>query len=122
MRLVEAILAIFVLVLLLMWWASLLWLAWVDVKHYTDSLPQDALKLSIYNYTDYLVSQATTDSSWYISYSQISNNFILWISGDYYYECHLVNWILFILNSSYTAVFCEVDFDWEKIFWYRFLN
>lgn len=116
MKFTEIILGVVVLFILLLVWVNLLSISRAKFSIYMDSLSNDATKMSLYNYSNYLVDSINTTSTGYILYS--GDNFVLDTSWQYPYECQLKTWIFLSTNEVYTGIFCEIEFQNEKIYNY----
>jgi len=116
MKFIEVIIWFALLVIILGVWVN--FLTWWQVKTwiYLNKLTKDSYRISLYNYSQILAEKTNDNEQWYISFS--GDNFLTWLSGQFAYNCKKGTWDLIDINEPYTWIFCNIDFEWEKIYNY----
>ncbi len=120
MKLLEAIIWIFILSLIMVSATSISSISKLRVKTYFETIKKDSEKINLHNYSNNLINWINSSSTWYIYFSW--NNFYTWNVWTYYYKCDMTWWNHININLSYTWVFCNIDFENEKIFNYKLIN
>lgn len=116
----EAALWILMLSIVIIWWASLLFVSQWKFSDYIEKVTDDSKRISMYNYSKYLVQKTSQAASWYVSFSW--NSITTWLNWDYYYDCGVLSWMKIKTTLAYSWVFCQIYFGKEKIYNYRLFN
>ncbi len=116
MKFLEIIIWFALIVIILGVWVN--FLTWWQIKNwiYLNKLKEDSYKISLYNYSQYLVENTKNTDQWYISFSW--DNFFTWLTGQFAYNCEEKTWHLIDIGEDYDGIFCYIDFKWEKIYNY----
>jgi len=120
MKLIEAIIWILILSLILLLGANYFMLSWDKFSVYLTKLWKDAEKISLYNYSSYLITKINTQWTWYVVFTW--NNFETWTKWDFYFNCNYKTWTLIKTPMAYTWLFCELQYDSDKIYNYKILE
>lgn len=87
---------------------------------FMDSLDKYSQKISLYNYSNYLITKTNSNQTGFIYFSW--NNFYTGLNWDYNYICQSKTWTLVKINQVYSWVFCEIDYKSDKIYNHKFLK
>lgn len=113
MKLMEVIIWFFILAVVLAGATALFTSSKLKLKSYVQSVEQDSVKISLYNYSKDLIETINSNQTWYILFSW--THYMTWIQWDYYYSCNLTWWYLIDIAKAYTWVFCDISVNWEFV-------
>lgn len=120
MKILEAAIWILILSIIMIWWVSLLFISQWNFTDYLDKLQDDSQRISLYNYSKYLVEKTSSTQTGFLFFS--GDSYYTWASWDYYYDCKISWWKKIETSVAYTWVFCTISYGKENIYNYKLFN
>lgn len=120
MKLLEAILGIFLLGFVFSVTINYIFLSNKKLDIYTQKIKDDSEKISLYNYSNKLISKTKKNTSWYIYLSW--NKFFTGESGKFFYECSRKEKKLLKINKKKKFLFCKINTEENYFYNYKLLN
>ena len=120
MKLIEVIVGIWIIVTILSLWANMLILNVAKKDNYIKEIKNISEYVSLYNYSKVLVDNLSYSQTGYIWFSW--NNFYTGVDLKYPYKCDVESKSLIQIWKAVNILFCEIEFNWNKIYNYKILN